>query len=82
MVERAVLISNSSVLKLDCFVIPKTELEANCLENIVPLEEVEKTMILKALKATNYNRVQAAKLLKVERKVVERRMKKYGIHKN
>jgi transcriptional regulator with PAS, ATPase and Fis domain/uncharacterized protein HemY len=79
MVERAVLISDSSVLRLDSFVIPRSESEINCFKDIVPLEEMEKMLITKALKATNFNRVKAAKLLEIERKAVERRMKKYGI---
>ena len=36
-------------------------------------------MIIKALQTTGFNRVQAAKLLKVDRKVVERKIQKYKI---
>ncbi|MCK4357913.1 MAG: sigma-54-dependent Fis family transcriptional regulator, partial [Candidatus Cloacimonetes bacterium] len=79
MVERAILISDSSTLKLKHFVIPKSDSEFDSFEDIIPLEEMEKKLILKALKATGFNKRQAAKLLKVNRRVVERRMVKYGI---
>ncbi|MCD4817849.1 MAG: sigma 54-interacting transcriptional regulator [Candidatus Cloacimonetes bacterium] len=79
MVERAILVADSSTLKLGHFVIPKSESAIDCQEEIIPLAEMEKRLISKALKITNFNRVQAAKLLQIERKAVERRMKKYGI---
>ena len=78
-VERAILISDSSTLRMKDFVIPKIGSDKENLEGIIPLEEMEKKMILKALKATGFNRRQAAKLLKVDRRVVERRIKKFGI---
>lgn len=77
-IERAIILSNSSTLTLDCIAIPaKTETETT----IVPLIENDKKMVLKALKATNFHQTNAAKLLKITPKSLERRMIKYGLKK-
>jgi len=79
MVERAVLVTDSSTLHLENFLIPN-EIISPCHENsILPLAEMEKQLLLKTLKQTGFNRVQTAKLLQVERKVIERKIKKYNI---
>jgi DNA-binding NtrC family response regulator len=49
--------------------------ETNC--NII--EETEKIVILRMLKRTNYNKKKAAKLLKISRKTLYNKLKKYGI---
>ncbi len=79
MVERAILISDSSTLKLEHFIIPKSEIDPDCFKDIIPLEVMEKNLVIKALKATGFHRVKAAELLKVNRKVIERRIKKYNL---
>jgi len=79
MVERAVLVSSSSTLKINCFHIP--EYIRNICEQttLLSLDEVEKQQIIKALEFTGYHQKKAADLLKVNRKVIERRMQKYNI---
>lgn len=79
MVERAVLVASSSTLKINDFLIPITLNNESSLDDIIPYEEMEKRLFLKALKATDFNRIKAAKLLNVNRKVVERRIEKYGL---
>ncbi|MBD3257983.1 AAA domain-containing protein [candidate division GN15 bacterium] len=44
-----------------------------------PLEEVERTMVLRALDATNNNRKEAAKLLGISRRVIYNKLKKHHI---
>lgn len=79
MVERAVLVSDSSALQLEHFNIPLAKQDSGLGEVILPLEEMERELIIRALKASNFNRVKAARLLKVDRKVVERKIIKHGI---
>ncbi len=79
MVERAVVVADSSTLRVRHFLIPTATIETN---DVVSFADAEKTLLLKALRRTNFNRVQAAKLLDVERKVVERKMKKYNIEED
>jgi transcriptional regulator with GAF, ATPase, and Fis domain len=81
LIERAVIMCNSSTLKSEHFSIPKLNAENDCNEKIVPLEELEKKMLIKALKATGFHQAKAAKLLKIKPKAIERRMIKYGIKK-
>ena len=76
-VERAVIITESSTLKLKHFIIPQSNTKAEPL--VIPLHEMEKQMIIKALQATNYHINRAAELLQVERRVVSRKMQKYNI---
>ena len=42
-------------------------------------EESEKTLILRMLKQSDYNKRKAAKLLKISRKTLYNKLKKYGI---
>jgi DNA-binding NtrC family response regulator len=44
-----------------------------------PLDEIERTMILRALEATNNNRTEAARLLGISRRVIYNKLKKHGI---
>ncbi len=48
-------------------------------EHILPLEEIEKAHILRALKAAQGNRSQAAKLLGIGRNTMTRKLKSYGL---
>jgi len=77
MVERAVLVADSSTLRLEHFALPGAAPAAN--PQILPLEEAERRLLVQALRATGFNRTQAAGLLGVERKVVERKIAKHGI---
>jgi transcriptional regulator with PAS, ATPase and Fis domain/Flp pilus assembly protein TadD len=79
MVERAVLVADSSILRREHFLIPLEAKDIPSPAGIIPLDAMERDMIIKALQATGYNRTQAAKLLGVERKAVERKILKYGI---
>ncbi len=79
MVERALVVMNSSTLRLKDFVIPIAKDED--ISQILPLEKMEKKLIKEALEATHYNKSKAAELLKVHRKVIERRIKKYDLDK-
>jgi transcriptional regulator with PAS, ATPase and Fis domain len=78
MIERALIICNSSTLKLCHFVIPEKEI---CHEQIIPLEENEKMMVLRALKFTGFHQANAAKLLNITPKSLERRMIKHNLKK-
>ena len=42
-------------------------------------EDVEKTLILKMLRKTNYNKTRAAELLNMSRKTLYNKLDKYGI---
>ena len=45
----------------------------------LPLEEVEKRHILKTLEHTDWNKSQAAKILKIERSTLDRKINGYGL---
>ncbi len=81
MVERALIICDSPTLQLQHFSIPINNMELPCTddENIIPLETIEKTMLLRALKRTSGNQTKAAKLLGVSQKAVERRINKFNL---
>ncbi len=76
MVEHAMIISNTSTLRLSSFSIPQQQVFDDI---VIPLDEHEKAMILKALKHTGYHQSNAAALLGLTPKSMERRMKKYNI---
>ncbi|MCD4818030.1 MAG: sigma 54-interacting transcriptional regulator [Candidatus Cloacimonetes bacterium] len=80
-VERAIIVSDSSTLKLKHFAIPQCEDTIPTDSEIITLAEMEKDLLLRALHKTGFNKNQAAKLLGVERRVVFRKMIKYGIEK-
>jgi DNA-binding NtrC family response regulator len=48
-------------------------------DEILPLDEVERRYILRALKILNGNGVRAAQLLRVDRRTLSRRLKKYAL---
>ncbi len=57
----------------------KGEFEWHLPENGIPLEKVEKNLILQALKRTNNNQTRAAQLLGLTRDAFRYRMQKFGI---
>ncbi len=73
-VERAIIVADSSTLRRKHFSIPDCDDDA-----ILPLEQMEKQHIEKALRMTGYNQRRTARLLQVDRKVIARRILKYGI---
>ena len=48
-------------------------------ESILPLAQVEKTLILRAYDQTNHNKSQAAKLLGISLNTLRRKLKSYGV---
>ncbi len=81
LVERAVIVAQSSTLKPGHFLIPGCQQMDIPAAGIVPLHEMEKKAIVRALQATNNHISDAAELLQIERRALSRRMSKYGITK-
>lgn len=79
MVDHAVLVAESSILDHDHFAIPMEKAFMTPDNVIIPLDELERNMLITALKQTNYNRVKTAKLLQVDRKVISRKIIKHRI---
>ncbi len=79
MIERAVILSNSSTLKLSCFTIPEVTVRD---DSVTPLDILERDMVLRALKQTGFHQRNAAKLLGITPKSLERRMIKYEIKRD
>jgi transcriptional regulator with PAS, ATPase and Fis domain len=76
LVERAVILTTGSILKPDYFE----------LKNKIPLQEQNfdlgeqgKKLIKAALQKTDFNKMQAAKLLNISRQALDRRIKKYNL---
>ena len=82
MVERAVIVSDSSTLKINHFSIPANNKTDRSKQEFLSMPELEKKHIHEALKISNFNQSEAAKLLKMDRKAVRRKMIKYGIIKD
>lgn len=82
-VKRAVLLAESPLLEFPDMEANKQPCEGNAVSHLVisPLkdEETEKETIIKALKACNGHREQAARLLKINPSTLYRKMNKYGI---
>jgi len=84
LVERAVVISNKNNLELDNFtkefIIGPQKITSKKLPDVgsMTLEEIEKAMILKALKE-NKNLSRVARALGISRAALYRRMEKFGI---
>lgn len=78
--ERAVILSESPMLKVSDFFLPQTDIQENGLIfNSFNLEEIEKIIIRKVLTKTNGNITQTAKELGLTRTSLYRRMEKYGL---
>jgi len=79
-VERAVIMTENSVLQVDDFVLTtKTESDNSIHLDSFNLNDVEKTVIQSMIKKCNGNISQAAKGLGLTRAALYRRMSKYGI---
>lgn len=80
-VERALILCDSPTLQTRHITIPSTANQPchKFSDGIVPLEEIEREMILRALRRTNNNQTRAARLLGVSQKAVERRIKKFNL---
>jgi DNA-binding NtrC family response regulator len=89
LMRRAVLLTEgSTVTEVDLLADPSLNTNDNSSVSSMSLEEtsidevtknVEKEMIIKALKQTNGNKVKAANLLKINRKALYRKMKTLGL---
>jgi transcriptional regulator with PAS, ATPase and Fis domain len=89
-IERAVLLETSGILKADSLPpeiysarrtsrIQSTQDEEITVSKILPLDELEKQAIIRALEATGNNIRQAARMLGINRATVYRKMEKYNL---
>ena len=89
-VERGVVLARSSYLDEADFPFMKDSLIENnqedsinpdelSLQGDVPLEEIEKTAILKTLETANGNKSEAARRLGITRKTLHKKLKAYGV---
>ncbi len=84
MIERAIIISENSVLKWSDFQPGRTEtaqpvMNASTAEEVWDLEIAEKKLIQKALEKSNNNKSKAAELLNISWQSLDRRMKKFEL---
>ena len=90
MVERAVILADNEVLKLEFFGVAASNTvsavklrtadgEHTLLSESLDLAELEKKAVIMALKRTDNNKSQAAKLLNITWNSLDRRMKKYNL---
>jgi two-component system response regulator HydG len=56
-----------------------TSPDALIVQGETPLEEIEKTAILKTLQAANGNKSEAARRLGITRKTLHKKLKAYGV---
>jgi len=89
-VERAVVLARSSYLDEADFPFMRDSLienirkdsenpDAPLLQGDAPLEEIEKTAILKTLEAADGNKSEAARRLGITRKTLHKKLKAYGV---
>jgi DNA-binding NtrC family response regulator len=89
LIRRAVLLTEDEIItEVDLLADPSTHSDNHSPVSSMSLEDtsidevtknIEKEMILKALKQTNGNKVRAAELLKINRKALYRKMKTLGL---
>ncbi|KPK87194.1 MAG: AAA family ATPase [Bacteroides sp. SM23_62_1] len=77
-VERAIILSESDILKPDDFLVERFEIRHQ-IKEILNMEEVEKQTILNALERNNHNMTKAAEELGMARTTLYRKMKRYDI---
>ncbi len=78
-VERAVIMSNTQVLKAEDFFLQEGETSETELADVFNLEEVERVVIRKAVKRFDGNISQVARELGLSRSALYRRLKRYGL---
>jgi DNA-binding NtrC family response regulator len=78
-VERAIILSESSKLSSEDFLLQTRNKKTGSAEEILNLSEMEKRLILKALEKNNGNVTRAAKDLGIDRLALYRRLQKYGL---
>lgn len=75
-IERAVIMSEGSVLKSDDFILRRPAERASDLDEVLNLEELERAAIEKAMKRTSGNVSRAAELLGITRYALYRKLEK------
>ncbi len=78
-IERAVAMSNSSVLFLEDFAGLNSVASAATVKPTASLEQMEKEHILKVLEETQYNKSKASFVLGIDRATLYRKAQRYGI---
>jgi DNA-binding NtrC family response regulator len=83
-IQRAVLMSRDGHLTSDSLPPRFREVDSGparvYFELGTSLDEIERTMVIRALEATNNNRKEAAELLGISRRVIYNKLKKHGLH--
>ena len=77
--ERAVIMSDASMLKADCFMLQPQPEKKSALDEIFNLEELERKAIERALKHCAGNQSQACELLGITRYALYRKIEKWGL---
>ena len=78
-IERAVIVTQSSSLSEDDFVIRKSQSTDNTLVETYYLEDLEKQLIIKTLKKHNGNITDASKEMGISRQALYRRIEKFNL---
>lgn len=82
MVEKGMIMCDSQCLQIKHFTLHDVKAGVAAADPaIYPLQELEKTMLIKALLSTGFNQAKAASLLGISAKGVERRISKFKIRK-
>lgn len=88
LIERAILLSKNDIITADCFfddaeIKKEWDFNSNNENCLLPLKQMvrltEKTAILRALKASQYNRSKAARILEISRRVLYDKMEAYNL---
>ena len=78
-IERAVIVTQSSSLSEDDFVVRKSQTADNALVETYYLEDLEKQLIIKTLKKHNGNITDASKEMGISRQALYRRIEKFNL---
>lgn len=87
-IERAVLLSKNDTITMDCFLHIgdlkrhwdfRSDKKNGVLSLKHAVQKTEKSTILRALEASNYNRSEAARLLEISRRVLYDKMEEYNL---
>lgn len=87
LVDRTILVSGKSLitdveLKQQYTEVPSTAIPAATTEGILPLDEVERKMIVRAMELYGGNHSKVAAALGLSRPALYRRLEKYGLNQN
>jgi two-component system response regulator HydG len=78
-IERAVIVTQNTILSEDDFVVRKTSNNNNPLVETYYLEDLEKQLIIKTLKKHNGNITDASKEMGISRQALYRRIEKFNL---